>query len=145
MISQKNIILLAIVVIALVIGIATGLVIYYSSQGNLPAQNQNNEEAQKKAEEEAAKKAEEKAIKTEFERRMAEEYPDLIKGTLDFSSEKVTIKTEDGKEYWLWPPMSGYDYENNLGWKDGQTVEIQGKIMPKDERSQDERFMMRTI
>ena len=60
---------------------------------------------------------------------MLEAYPDYLEGTISFSEETATLKT-DGKVYILQPKDPKYYQE--VGIKDGQTVAIQGKIV-KDE------------
>jgi len=40
---------------------------------------------------------------------------------------KTTVKADDGKEYTLWPPQAKSIYES-FGIKDGQRVEIQGRV-----------------
>ncbi len=72
------------------------------------------------SEEEKAKEEEEKLIK--------ERYPDVVRGIMSFSEDKNTIKTEDEKEYLLWPYQPRVIYERE-GIRNGQQVEIRGKIL----------------
>ena len=109
---QKNTIFLIIVILVTIAAILGVGAYYYLSQKSIQPPAQETEEKKQ-------------------ERLLKEKYPDVINGTIVFSEKKVTVKTTDGKEYWLWPPQLPSVYEKN-GIKDGQTVEIRGKIMDKE-------------
>ena len=64
----------------------------------------------------------------EAERLLRERYPDILIGTISFSDNRVTIETEDEKEYLLWLPRPKSYYENK-NIKDGQRIEIRGKFL----------------
>ena len=63
--------------------------------------------------------------------QIKKDYPQTISGIINFldtkNTHKTTIKTSDGKEYTLWPLQPTSIYES-LGVKNGQKVEIQGKL-----------------
>lgn len=59
---------------------------------------------------------------------MEERYPDVISGIISFSEDKIVLKTNKNKEYRLWPP-AGKDYYEKKGLKDGQKIEVRGKIL----------------
>jgi len=136
---QKNVVLLTAVLVALIVGILIGMGVYRYAFTSDSSQNQtqNNEDTENKAAEDAAKKA-------GLEKLMDERYPDFIQGTLNFSDQKVTIRTEDGEEYWIWPVMQQSYYEGK-GLKNGQSIEIQGYIMPKNDKIKEDRIMIRPL
>jgi len=60
--------------------------------------------------------------------KIKERYPDILTGTISFSNNKITVKTESGEEYLLWLPRPQSFYESR-NIQDGQEVEIRGKIL----------------
>ena len=138
MMPQKNRILIAAVSGALAVGILIGVGVYYYifSPGVLPQyQTQNDEIIAKKAAEEAARKA-------KFEKEINAAFPDFVKGTILISADESTLKTTDGKEYLLWPTYSSKYYTDN-GLSNNQEVELQGKIMPKDDKFKRDRLFIK--
>ena len=109
---KEFIILLIIIVLVLVIGIG---IYYYLSQGR-----------------------ELSGSPTTPTERPEETYSDVVTGVISFSEDKVTVKTEDGKEYWLYPPRP-ISYYEDMKIKNGQEVEIQGKIL------EGQRVLVKTI
>jgi|GEM_PF-5137584 len=71
--------------------------------------------------------------KAQLDKYLAANYPDTVSGTLILSGTFPTIKTAAGKIYLLWPTLNRATYERN-GFTDGQQVQMQGKILPKDEK-----------
>ena len=57
---------------------------------------------------------------------MLEAYSDYLEGTISFSDDTATFET-DGKVYILQPKKP--EFYQDRGFKDGQTVQIQGKIV----------------
>ena len=82
--------------------------------------------------------SDEEKAKEEEERLVEERYPDVVKGIINFAENKITIKTDDGKEYSLWPTQPRVIYERQ-GITNGQQVEIRGKIL------EGERILVKTI
>lgn len=117
---------LIIILVVLVVGIAIGAGIYYFLNQFQPF-NQYGEDNQNDSTTIADQKA-------EHQKFLDENFPDIVSGTLNLSILSPTIKTDDGKEYMLWPKFSREDYEEN-GFKDGQRVQFQGQILPKDEKN----------
>lgn len=60
--------------------------------------------------------------------KINKDFPDTVSGVISLLDSGSKIKTKDGKEYSLWPlqPISIYKY---MGLANGQSVEIQGKIL----------------
>ena len=127
MTTKKTIIFL---LSTLFFGVLIGIVGYYyfSQYSVAPNQNQKNEEVVNIAEV-ARAKAELARIK-----ELEEHFPDVVNGIINLSSESPTLKTNDGKEYFLWPVFSVVDYQRN-DYKDGQAVELRGKILLRDEKN----------
>ncbi|MFA5877812.1 MAG: hypothetical protein WC845_00315 [Candidatus Staskawiczbacteria bacterium] len=73
-----------------------------------------------------------------------DKYPDVVRGIVDMSGTKVTIRTEEGKVYWVWPVMSK-EYYLSVGWKDGQTVEVKGKILYKNNAVTEDRIIIKPL
>ena len=77
-------------------------------------------------------------IKQDAEQQLAQlqkDYPETIKGVINFSDAKgvykATLKSDSGKEYTLYTPQPESIYNAQFGVKNGQKVEVQGKINDK--------------
>lgn len=60
--------------------------------------------------------------------QIIKDFPDIVSGIITLADVETKIKTDDGKEYLLWPPQpsSVYTY---IGIKNKQKVEVQGRIL----------------
>jgi hypothetical protein len=60
--------------------------------------------------------------------QIIKDFPDIVNGIITLADVETKIKTDDGKEYLLWPPQpsSVYTY---IGIKNKQKVEVQGRIL----------------
>jgi hypothetical protein len=124
---KENIILL-IIILVIAVAIISAITIYYPFQHIAP----------KSA---GLKKETIEPPTITFEQQMNQikkDFPEVITGTIHFldtkNSLKTTIKTDDGKEYTLWPSQPESVYES-FGAKDGGKVEIQAKA-PQDGKVQ---------
>ena len=117
----KILIAIIILITAVVIGFGIYCFIFkpFAAKKNLPAQKINNNAELPKI------TAEQQAVE------IKKDYPQIIDGTINFfntkKSYKATIKTDDGKQYILWPPQPESIYWS-FGVKNGQRVEIQGRL-----------------
>ncbi len=118
--SKTGIIIVSIIVALIILSIA---LYYFISSGILPIKNilpgiQQEKEVPRVTQEEQ-------------DAQLAKEYPNTFTGIISFQdtdeSYKTTLKTDDGKEYILWPAQPKIIYES-FGAKDGAMVEIQGKL-----------------
>lgn len=106
---MSKVVIASLAIILIILAAATGVYIYLKEKGPIEL-----------SDEEKAKEEEEKLIQ--------EKYPDIIKGIVIFSEERITIKTEENQEYSLWPVQPRVVYERQ-GISDGQQVEIRGRIL----------------
>lgn len=113
-------ILLAIIILILLIVIC-GAVYYFVSSGGFGIIKQNG----------ASDKDVPQVTKEQQEAQFRKDYPETITGVINFfdteDSYKATLKTDDGKEYTLYPPQPKMIYES-FSAKEGQRVEVWGKI-----------------
>ena len=129
MTSQKIIILVVSFVATLALGILIGAAGYYYlfPCGGVIGSTQTQENGMPADISEAAKQK----MELERVRKLEEDFPDVVSGTLSLTATNPTLKTSDGTEYLLWPPFSTIDYQKN-GYLNGQIVEFRGKILLKD-------------
>ncbi len=106
--------------------IIIGVVMYYSLTIGAGSSYQTPDTLEKiKIEDEKKKKEQQE----EMIKAYNEQFPDLVEGIISIvSNEKTTIETKDKKKYLIWPvrPVSFY---KDSGIKDGEMVEIRGKIL----------------
>jgi len=108
---SRNII---IAIIVIVIVIVIGLVYYFSQEKITPLPGEGIEPT------------EIPENKLGLQEYMLEAYPDYLEGTISFSDDTATLKT-DGKVYILQPKDPKF-YQDQ-GIEEGQEVAIQGKIV----------------
>ena len=123
---------LIIIISAIILVVVIGAVVYYFSSnknnivkqiGNTVSQN-TNQSANNVAPVQKPPTPQEQTA------QINKDYSQKIRGVINFDTSKAmktTIKSDDGKIYTLWPPQSSPIYES-FGVKNGQRVEIQGKL-----------------
>lgn len=112
--------ILLLVAIAALVGIYYG-VLYVKKVTNIPIADVNL----------TSKKTETPPTKEQQLAQIKKNYPEIVTGIINFldtkTSIKTTIKTDDGKEYILWPAQPKSIYMA-FGVENGGRVEIQAKI-----------------
>ena len=124
--EQRNLIILTVVLLVVAVGVGAG--VYYFFFQVTPVAliiDQGNQENETKA------KKPEITPEQEIE-QINRDYPETVKGVINFLDKgavlKSTIKTDDGKEYTLWPAEPKSVYES-FGAQNGKRVEVKAKIL----------------
>jgi uncharacterized protein YdeI (BOF family) len=125
--SKKIIIITLLIILVIILGAA----IYYAMQhGSTPTPG-NNQPNNPVSQNTAPQPQHKVPTVAEQVAQINKDYPETITGTINFLDKginyKTTITADGGKEYIVSPPQSESIYKS-MGLKDGQRVEVQGKI-----------------
>jgi len=122
----KKVLILSIALVSLIIGIILGVSVYYLLLYPKNPINSSAGGAEEKTEGVIELTPAQQLEKTK------KDYPEVIQGIISFldtkNSLKTTVKTDDGKEYILWPPQPKSVYES-FGAKNNGRVEIQARFL----------------
>ena len=122
--TNKSLIIIIILIIVVALGVGVYLYFFHS-----PASVTNKDGGEEKTEIPITMTFEEQIEQTK------KDYPEVIRGVINFldtkNSLKTIIKTDNGKEYVLWPAQPKSVYES-FGAKNNGRVEIQGRYLDTD-------------